>query len=212
MQGKKSLRKAGRDRNIDKTTLQRFIKKKRKGNTNQRKCVKTAILTDTPEKQAIEKAYEERQKKLAGKKLNSKEKGKLKKKAPKRKIIDSSSEESDVPVPLDDESPEDERSDPGNTDLNVGDFVLVNFATKHRSLRYVGMVEKVEDDEILTQFLRRIQGNKKVGETHEPHGESNSSPFPVPSGLECRVGLVIEYEADVLIQVGLACVLSPRLF
>ncbi|KAK1893751.1 Tigger transposable element-derived protein 6 [Dissostichus eleginoides] len=129
-----------------------------------RKRVKTAILTDTPEKQAIEKTNEERQKKLAGKKQNSKEKGKLKKKAPKRKIIDSSSEESDVPVPLDDESPEDERSDPGNTDLNVGDFVLVNFATKHRSLRYVGMVKKVEDDEILTQFLRRIQGNRKQWE------------------------------------------------
>ncbi|CAB1460134.1 unnamed protein product [Pleuronectes platessa] len=31
MQGKKSLRKAGRDRNIDKTTLKRFIKKKQKG-------------------------------------------------------------------------------------------------------------------------------------------------------------------------------------
>ncbi|KAK9540258.1 hypothetical protein VZT92_002722 [Zoarces viviparus] len=31
MQGKKSLRKAGRDRNIDKTTLKRFIKKKEKG-------------------------------------------------------------------------------------------------------------------------------------------------------------------------------------
>ncbi|KAI4822668.1 hypothetical protein KUCAC02_008200 [Chaenocephalus aceratus] len=77
-------------------------------------------------------------------------------------FADSSSEESDVPVPLDDD--EDETSDPGNTDLNVGDFVLVNFATKHRSLRYVGMVEKVEDDEILTQFLRRIQGNKKQWE------------------------------------------------
>ncbi|KAL1268662.1 hypothetical protein QQF64_034025 [Cirrhinus molitorella] len=32
------------------------------------KRVKTAILTDTPEKQAIEKAYKDRQKKLAGKK------------------------------------------------------------------------------------------------------------------------------------------------
>ena len=72
-----------------------------------------------------------RQKKLAGKKQNSKEKGK-----PKKKIIDSGSEESVVPVPLDDEfdkeSSEDERSDPGNTDLSVGDFVLVNFATKYK--------------------------------------------------------------------------------
>ena len=82
-----------------------------------RKRVKTAILTDTPEKQTIEKAYEERQKKLAGKKQNrnrNKEKGKPKMKAPKNKIKDSSFEESDVPVPLDDEfdkeSSEDERS------------------------------------------------------------------------------------------------------
>ena len=80
--------------------------------------------------------YEERQKKLAGKKQNSKEKGKPKKKAPKKKIIDSGSEESVVPVPLDDEfdkeSSEDERSDPGNTDPPVGDFVLVNFATEYK--------------------------------------------------------------------------------
>src|SRR4029434_11005940 len=101
-----------------------------------RKRVKTAILTDTPERQTIEKAYEERQKKLAGKKQNRKEKAKPKKKAPKKKIIDSGSEESVVPVPLDDEfdkeSSEDERSDPGNTDLSVGDVVLVNFATKYK--------------------------------------------------------------------------------
>ena len=98
-----------------------------------RKHVKTAIITDTPEKQAIEKAYKESQKKPAEKKQNGKEKGKPKKKAPKKKIVVSSSEESDVPVPLDDvsdeESSEDERSDPGNTDLSVGDFVIVNFAT-----------------------------------------------------------------------------------
>ncbi|KAK9977146.1 hypothetical protein ABG768_018967 [Culter alburnus] len=134
-----------------------------------RKRVKTAILTDTPEKQAIEKAYKERQKKLAGKKQkNIKEKGKPKKKATKKKIIFSSSEESDVPVSIDsvsdEESSEDERSDPGNTDLSVGDFVIVNFATKHRSVRYIGMVKKVEDDEILAQFLRRIQGNTKEWE------------------------------------------------
>ena len=129
-----------------------------------RKRVKTAIITDTPEKQAIEEAYKERQKKLAGKKQNSKEKGKPKKKATKRKIIVSSTEESDVSVPLDDESSEDERSDPENKDLSVGDFVMINFTTKHRSVRYIGMVKKVEDDEILTQFLRKIQGNTKMWE------------------------------------------------
>uniref|UniRef100_A0A3B4WW21 HTH CENPB-type domain-containing protein n=1 Tax=Seriola lalandi dorsalis TaxID=1841481 RepID=A0A3B4WW21_SERLL len=84
------------------------------------------------------------------------------------KIVVSSSEESDVPIPLDnvsdEESSGDERNDPGNTDLSVGDFAIVNFATKHRSVRYIGMVEKVEDDEILAQFLRRIQGNTKEWE------------------------------------------------
>ncbi len=64
----------------------------------------------------------------------------------------------------DEESSEDERSDQENTDLSVGDFVIVNFATKHRSVRYIGMVKKVEDDEILAQFLRRIQGNTKEWE------------------------------------------------
>lgn len=110
----------------------------------------------------------ERQKKLAGKKQNSKERGKLKKKATKKKIIVSSSEESDVTVALDDvsdkESSEDEISQPGNTDLSVGDFVMVNFPTKHRIVRYTGMVEKVEDDEISMQFLRRIRGNTKAWE------------------------------------------------
>ena len=96
--------------------------------------MKTAIITDTPEKQAIEKADKRLlAKTLAGKKQNSQEKGKSKKKATKKKIVVSSSEEGDVPVPLDDvsdeESSEDERSDPGNTDLSVGDFVIVNFAT-----------------------------------------------------------------------------------
>jgi len=64
----------------------------------------------------------------------------------------------------DEECSGDERSDPVNTDLSVGDFVIVNFSTKHRSVRYIGMIEKVEDDEILVQFLRRIQENTKEWE------------------------------------------------
>lgn len=145
--------------------------------TTKRKRVKTAILMDTPEKRAIEQAYEER-KKFAGKKKNN-ENGKPKKKRPKKKIIiETSSDESDIAVPLedddnDDEEEDDEYDEDGNvisesrlssTDLNPGDFVLVNFATKHRFVRYVGMVEQVEGDEILTQFLRRIQGSQKAWE------------------------------------------------
>lgn len=56
--------------------------------------MKTAILTDTPEKQAIEKAHKERTKKLARKKQNSKEKGKPKKESAKKKIVVRSSKES----------------------------------------------------------------------------------------------------------------------
>ncbi len=134
--------------------------------------MKTAILTDTPEKQAIEKAYKERQKKLVGKKQkNSKEKGKLKKKATKKYIIVSSSEESDVPVSndnvSDEESAEDERSDQGNTDLSVGCFVIVNFATKHRSVRYIGMVKKDEDDKYLHNFSEESKETRKSG--RDPH-------------------------------------------
>lgn len=135
-----------------------------------RKRVKSAILTDTPEKLAIEKAYEERQKKMAGKTQNAKKKGQPKKKAPKKRARESSSEESDVPdaIPFDDESlaqdSSEEERDEGTTDLSVGDFVVVNFATKRSCVRYVGRVESVEGEEILTQFFRRIQGNKKVWE------------------------------------------------
>ncbi|KAK9523099.1 hypothetical protein VZT92_019523 [Zoarces viviparus] len=172
MQGKKSLRKAGRDRNIDKTTLKRFIKKKKKGEVKSVAWGAVAeakrIFTDEMEEELAKHL-----KQLADQfhglapvnwHLNT-QRTTISLSLP---IGQRNNVQSDVPVPLDDEfdkeSSEDERSDPGNTDLSVGDFVLVNFATKHRSLRYVGMVEKVEDDEILTQFLRRIQGNKKEWE------------------------------------------------
>ena len=60
-----------------------------------RKWVKTRILTDTPEKQAIELEHEKRKNKLKGKQVtNIKEQGKSKKKQTKEKTpMYSSSEE-----------------------------------------------------------------------------------------------------------------------
>lgn len=62
--------------------------------------------------------------------------------------MSSSSEETDVPIPLDDtskyESSDDERSEPDIPYLLVDDFVIVNFKTKCRSNHYTGLVEKLE--------------------------------------------------------------------
>ena len=48
--------------------------------------------------------------------------------------------------------------------MSVGDYVMVNFATKRKNVRYIGMVEEVEDEEIVVQFLRRIAGKTKTWE------------------------------------------------
>ncbi|GAA6092229.1 uncharacterized protein zgc:113274 [Tachysurus ichikawai] len=130
-----------------------------------RKRVKTRILTDTPEKQAIETEHEKRKNKLKGKQVTSiKEQEKSKKKQTKKKtLVYSSSEESDVPIPLDDtsecESSQDESSEPDISYLSVGDFIIVNFATKYSSYHYIGLVESLEGNEVNARFLRKIRGN-----------------------------------------------------
>lgn len=132
-----------------------------------RKRVKTRILTDTPEKQAIEMEHEKRKNKNKLKRkqvTNIKEQGKSKKKQTKKKtLVYSSSEESDVPIPLDDtsecESSQDESSEPDISDLSVGDFIIVNFATKCSSYHYIGLVESLEGNEVNARFLRRIRGS-----------------------------------------------------
>ncbi|CAB1459450.1 unnamed protein product [Pleuronectes platessa] len=59
MQGKKSLRKAGRDRNIDKTTLKIFIKKKEKGRWRQSADKLFATRHSTSEEEDDEEEEEE---------------------------------------------------------------------------------------------------------------------------------------------------------
>lgn len=142
-----------------------------------RKRVKTRVLTDTPEKQAIERAYEERKNKLQGRSK------KLKKKQTKKKImVSSGSEESDVPIPFDDmsdyESSEDETSEPSTRDLLVGDFVIVKFEAKSRSYNYIGMVEKLENDEVTARFLRRIRGSTANEKPTFAFKENDVALFP----------------------------------
>lgn len=150
-----------------------------------RKRVKTRILTDTPEKEAIRRAHEEKMKKQQGKKQSNP--GQQKKKQPKKKIpipIESSSDESDVPmaIPYDDESEcessSDEGSEPDSTDLSVGDFVIVHFAAKRRSLQYIGMVEKVDEGEVSARFLRRIRGSTAKEKPTFAFKEDDVALFP----------------------------------
>ncbi|CAM4691905.1 unnamed protein product [Leuciscus chuanchicus] len=104
-------------------------------------------------------------KRKQGKQLtNIKEQGKSKKKQTKKKTpVYSSYEESDVPIPLDDtskcESSQDESSEPDISDLSVGAFIIVNFATKCNSYHYIGLVESLEGNEVNARFLRGIRGS-----------------------------------------------------
>lgn len=149
-----------------------------------RKRVKTRILTDTPEKQAIERAHEERTNKLKGKKeIIHKKQGMWKRKQTQTKIaVESSSEESDVPIPFEDtseyESSSDERSEPDVSDLVVGDFVIVRFASKSRSHHYIGLVDSFADNEVSARFLRRIRGITSSKKPTFVFKENDEASFP----------------------------------
>ncbi|XP_026019298.1 uncharacterized protein LOC113019676 [Astatotilapia calliptera] len=149
-----------------------------------RKRVKTRILTDTPEKQAIERAHEEKTNKLKGKKeIIHKKQGMWKRKQTQTKIaVESSSEESDVPIPFEDtseyESSSDERSEPDVSDLVVGDFVIVRFASKSRSHHYIGLVDSFADNEVSARFLRRIRGITSSKKPTFVFKENDEASFP----------------------------------
>ena len=86
-----------------------------------------------------------------------------KKQTKKNPQVPSSSDESEAPqVPYDVApdigSSEDESSESDVSDLSVGDFVIVRFAGKKRSLHYIGLIDKIEDDEVTARFLKRIRG------------------------------------------------------
>ena len=72
-------------------------------------------------------------------------------------VVYSSSEESDISIPLNDTTDEssDGQNDDGDKDLSAGDFVIVSFAGKTATYNYVGLVEKVDDADISSKFLRQ---------------------------------------------------------
>ena len=71
---------------------------------------------------------------------------------PKKKVLSSSSEESDLPIPLSDgtdyeSSDVQSDDDDGDKDLSAGDFVIVKFTGKKSTYNYVGLVENVVGDD-----------------------------------------------------------------
>ena len=110
------------------------------------KCVKTIILKETPEKRTIERTHEE--KKKIRKKGTYQEKFKLTK---RKVIVYSSSEESNVPIPLADtesESSEDDSHEPMISALSVDNFVVVHFATQCKNYHCIGLIETLEGDQV----------------------------------------------------------------
>ncbi|KAL6463483.1 hypothetical protein MHYP_G00278740 [Metynnis hypsauchen] len=89
---------------------------------------------------------------------------------PKKKVVvSSSSEESDISIPLNDttdyeSSDVQNDDDDGDKDLSAGYFVIVNVAGKTKSYNYVGLVEKVDGADISAKFLRR--SSKSTPRTH----------------------------------------------
>lgn len=81
---------------------------------------------------------------------------------PKTKVtVYSSSEESDISIPINDSTDyessdvQNDNDDDGDKDLSAGDFFIVSFAGKTKSYNYVGLVEKVEGADISAKFLRK---------------------------------------------------------
>lgn len=115
---------------------------------------RTKILTDTPEKEEIERQATQKRKKL---------------KIKKRKLIVDDSTDEETVMSLHDDSEDDieEKQDPEeirelNWDINplenigLNDFVLVRFLTKKSKVSYVGRVEgKEETGEFNILFMRK---------------------------------------------------------
>lgn len=70
-----------------------------------------------------------------------------------------SSSESDTMIPhdTDRESSESDTSAEENTELAVGNFVVVNFRGKSRNYCYSVLLEKIEGNDLECKFLRRVR-------------------------------------------------------
>ncbi|KAK2704006.1 hypothetical protein QYM36_017666 [Artemia franciscana] len=152
--------------------------------SNGRKRGKTCILTDTPEKEQLEKEKHNREAKKAKKKTPQKKITKTKKMVGRRQtkvgnkrkpsafirlsVSETSSSEPELPDDIcDDESDmsldlgEDDvvASDRPVSPIQIGKFVLVKFElgkSKSSCVYYVGLVESIDNDVADVKFLRKI--------------------------------------------------------
>ncbi|KAK1891442.1 Sodium channel protein type 7 subunit alpha [Dissostichus eleginoides] len=140
--------------------LERAVKEVQQGKTICQK--KTAVYSSSEEssttndeaEDGLEKTHSREKERAEKKKRSGNKKGALKGSKPtkpKKKVLSSSSEESDFPIPFSDathyeSSDVQSDDDDGDKDLSAGDFVIVKFACKKsKSYNYVGLVENVEE-------------------------------------------------------------------
>ncbi len=124
-------------------------------------------LDDTTDDEAeddLENTHNRENKRAEKQKMNeNKKRGALKVSKPTKPqnnvTVYSSSEESDISIPLNDttdnESSDIQNDDDGDKDLSAGDFVIMSFAGNTKSYNYVGLVEKFEGADIGAKFLRQ---------------------------------------------------------
>lgn len=103
---------------------------------------------------------------------------------PKKKVaVYSSSEESDISIPLNDttdyDSSDVQNDDDGDKDVSAGDFVIVSFAGKTKSYNYIGLVEKVEGADISAKFLRKSCKKSKDGKPIFTFKENDEGVIPI---------------------------------
>jgi len=81
-----------------------------------------------------------------------------------------------IPLDTDCENSESDTSEEENTELAVGDFVVVNFKGKSRNYHYIGLLERIEGDDLECKFLRR--GKAGYGKPTFTFKEKDEGFFP----------------------------------
>ncbi|MGH0123239.1 UNVERIFIED_CONTAM: hypothetical protein FKN15_011704 [Acipenser sinensis] len=146
------------------------------------KVVKTRILTDTPEKLELEKTHREREEEKATQSTKKQcVKGSKKQSSKQTTVEEGSSDESDMSVVLDDITDDEslqESSDEDDLTLKGGDFVVVNFAGKSRNYHYIGLLEKVDGNDLEVEFLRRGRITPGLGQTTFKFRPMDEGSFP----------------------------------
>lgn len=128
-----------------------------------RKCGRTRILTDTPEKAEIEEAS---RKKSQPKTKKGIPQAKKRKTVLVQQLAESEDDsDSDTVVPLDDSDEFEEESFPDceeDREPTIGDYVVVEYASKRSRCFYAGKIIKLDQEAgtAETKFLRRCQVKK----------------------------------------------------